>query len=87
MESRDQDELDLLTARSLLSEMASSASPQMLAFAKALAEFEDWLADDRQWLQGGATHWGSLMDDLRVSLAFLATMASPPIQAALDGHV
>ncbi len=84
--SKGRDEADLDTARRLLARMSIGIPSQLLPFGKALAEFDDWLADDRQWLQGGAGHWAALIEDLRRSLAVLVSMSSPPTQDLLANH-
>ena len=81
-----QDEADLDTARRLLARMSIGAPSQLLPFGKALAEFDDWLTDDRQWLQGGPGHWAALIEDLRRSLDVLVSMSCPPTQESLANH-
>ena len=54
--------------------------PPALRLGQTLDEMDAWLADDRQWHQGGPRHWRTLLDDVREALKMVMAMSDSPLQ-------
>lgn len=65
----------------------TKGSRQTLQLGAVLEEFDAWLADDRQWRHGQFQHWKSLINDLLVCLAFVASLSSPPFQDEISNLI
>jgi hypothetical protein len=57
--------------------------PPALRLGQTLDELDAWLADDRQWHQGGSRHWRTLLDDVREALKMVTAMSDSPLQEEL----
>jgi hypothetical protein len=59
--------------------------PSTLRLGPTLDELDAWLADDRQWRQGGSQHWKTLLGDVREALKMVTAMSDSPMQEEFAG--